>query len=1263
MFSEMIIDRVKENPLVKKYIKKGEFTEKIYFLNAEGGYGKSTSFKSLYYYLVEQGAQANNHIVPIFIDVKQLVEFGEKGSAGNMPRPLEKYIVRNYCGKDTDPNETLLEKVINIFSKNNSPRFHNDYTYYIFVDGINEVDDSTKRTILSEIKEMLESDLVKFFISSRTDEKELPDETVKYKLMPLAEENIRKYLDNNFGRKYGEKVNISKINDSLVEILRVPMYLSVFRKTYDKKSPYPDIYEQTTVRKADLFDSYVQKILKDNKEKKRKEYNPLIEFVIKYYLPALAFLMIKENGFSIDFDSLEKLDINYFKTFFKGSKRESLKDIVDSKHYKPLLISCDTFSLIKENDNGVSFVHQNWRDLFVAKHIINCMNAEKLDDLEIPISKNVRQFVGELLREYKYGCGYSKDYMDESNEEKARKSECDFEEKDNLKEWSESPIEHFMQQHNMNREKPISTIGTRNLIEVMKTCRNNNITANYCKLDLTHSNFCATNCCNSNFRETKISFSTFSNYLDNISMDFVSISADNKLIIIVDEVVDKAIVLDINTGVVIKNFDYFDWRDDYCLYDRKPIFLNKDDCAHDYEIVETIQYENCIYKIYFQEISNFVDYYDNFDVEIIDDSTFVLTNHENASLKTEYHDNKVTVISFSGDGNRLISGNEQGIINIWEIENSKTIYEPLYSLVTDSEVKSISISDDNLYMITVHKNGEIIVWDYGSLKIKNIYAQRSFPILNSYFIDKTNNCIVLCYCEYGNKLTMLIYDLKYKRIVKGFNKSINGYYVVSSVCNKCAYIDNKELIHIFDYILDSEITIEANKSKLPNKSFIMNFSPDGTYISLKNIYMQDDNVKIVKYLIFDLNSKKCIFIINEGTRVNVDSFFYFVDGEWKTFTDKVKTTSFVDDEYASFLFQYKDDNYLAYENAENQSFEQIGYIIPTIITGADFHDVKLELNNKKDFLKILFLNGGEVGKSFNINNNNDNSNVQSRKNIRFNTELVNVFTDNINDKHLKKYALNEHLIDNKICNKHCHFILNKLERIFGCDNIFYYDDALFIICNFRFQIYYLPFNLKVLSNSIEYSSSSNELVFVATGGKKYIVTFSLNSKQFRLMHIHEKYLSLFIYDYILHTNYIEIRDFCVDNGIEYLYGSNLKELSFYVFEIINNKCTELIIQKLEFDYFVNIYIENSHVYFIEKKQDEFNIEAIISNKKIEQKYTFKITDVYLKNEEKTTYYLTLKGEEYKHLFCCESKIWGFSSKEIRFDSRKKELYLYNNQTD
>lgn len=1248
-----------KNPLVKKFIEVEASENKIknIFLFAGGGYGKTTAMCCLFKYLLDKASNGEK-IVPIYIDVKKL-NFNETN-------PIISYIHSKYSGSDTKESD-----VKNLFS-DQAPEFSKKYTYYVLIDGLNETSDRNKSNLIDIISVMTEISNVRFVVSSRI--KEIFDKApfCTFEMQKLNEEQIKDYLDKNFGEKYNEQTKVKRINKSLVEILQIPMFMKTFSKTYDKRSPYPDIYDEKTVRKADILDSYIQKILLNLKERTSSYDNNILEFVINFYLPALAFQMAEENVLNIDSEIVDKkLCSNYFLSFFKGNKKEQIKFLINDKKFMPISISSKNFALINDNDGDYSFVHQIWRDFFAAKHIINCMNIERLDELEISVDENIRQFVGELIREYVAENKYSKEFSYEQQIDKdgkviyvekldTRKCECDFEEKDNLETWSESPIEHFLQQHNMNSAKSISPLVTRNLVEIMKISRNNHISANYSELDLTNANFCATNCCNSNFKGSRINSSTFNSYLDNISMDFVSISADNKLIIIVDEVIDKAIVLDINTGAVIKSFDYLDWRDDYCLYDRKPIFLYEDDYAHDYEIIETIRYENCIYKIYFEEISNRVDYYDNFDVEIIEDSTFVLTNHGNTTIKTAYYDNNVSVISFSGDGNRLISGNEQGVINIWKIESSKNVYEPLYSLVTDSEVKSISISDDNSYMITVHKNGEIIVWDYGSLKIKNIYARRSFPILNSYFIDN-NNCIVLCYCEYGNHLIVLIYDLKQKRIVKGFNKSINGHYVVSSITNKCAYIDNKGVIHIFDYISNGEITIKPNNSMILKKSYIRSFSPDGRYILLKNVYFEDENMTIEKYLIYDLNLRKCVFVLNEDDCVTFDSSFYFVNGEWKTFTDNAKASISVDDEYATFLFQYKNDHYLAFENAENQIFETIGCVIPAIITGSNFQNVDLSVNNEKEFLETLLINGGAVDKSFDINIDYNNLQIQSRKNIRFNTELVNVFTDNIKENHIKKYALSEYFEDNKMHNQHCHFILNKLDRIFGCDIVYYYDDVLFVIDNFHFQIYYLSPNLKILYRSIEYYFSSNELVFVATGEKNYIVTFSLDLKQFRLIHIHKKYINLFIYDYLLHTNYIEIRNFCVDNGIEYLYGSNLKELSFYVFEIINNKCIELIVQKLELDYFINIYIEESHAYFIEKKEDGlFNIETIISNSKIEHEYTFKITDVYLENKEKTTYYLTLKGEKYKHFFACEDR---FFYKEIRFDSRKKELYFYNNQID
>ena len=668
MLSEKILCRVKDNALVKKYMN-GEFTDKIYFLNAEGGYGKSTSLKALYYYLVEQGTQANNHIVPIFIDVKQLVEFGEKGSAGNMPRPIEKYIVKHYCGADSDPNESLLGKVVNLFSKNNAPKFQNDYTYCIFVDAINEVNDRLKGIIVDEIKQMSESDSVKFFISSRINESSLPDDTVKYKLLPLDEEKIRVYLDKNFG-KTGEKVDISRINDSLVDILRVPMYLSVFRKTYDEKTPYPDIYEAKTVRKADILDSFIQKLLDDNKGKERSANKAVIEFVVKYFLPALAFKMYNSN-LSMQFSDKDfrklRNNFDYFDSILVPDEYLTAFN-ANNTGIKSV---CLNFGIVTFVNGYYAFTHQNWRDLFVAKHIINCMNAEKLDELETPISENVRQFIGELIREHKDGCGYSKDYMDKSDEEKARKSECDFEDKNNL-EGSASPIEDFLQKHNLKTQCPLSAIATKNLIEIMKTSRNGNITAKYDDLDLKYVFFYKVNMQKSTFNGTKLYSYNFIPPGHIVAVNSVSFSPDGTKIVSGSD--DNTIrIWDVKTGLQIG----------------KPLTGHA-------SFVNSVSFSPDGTKI--------VSGSDDETIRIWDTKT----GTQIGEPLTE-HTSCVNSVSFSPDGTKIASGSNDKTIRIWDVKTGLQIGKPLTGHT--SRVTSVSFSPDGTKIVSGSDDGSIRIWD------------------------------------------------------------------------------------------------------------------------------------------------------------------------------------------------------------------------------------------------------------------------------------------------------------------------------------------------------------------------------------------------------------------------------------------------------------------------------------------------------------------------------------------------------------------------
>lgn len=483
-----------KNPLVKKFIEveTNENKVKNIFLYAGGGYGKTTAMCCLFKYLLDKASNGEK-IVPIYIDVKKL-NFNEIN-------PIISYIHSEYSGSDTKESD-----VKNLFS-DQSPEFSKQYTYYILIDGLNETNDVNKGNLIDIISRMAEISNVRFVVSSRIKETFDKAPFCIFEMQKLNEEQIKDYLDKNFGEKYNEQTEVKRINKSRIEILQIPMFMKTFSKSYDKSSPYPDIYDEKTVRKADILDSYVQKIRLNLKERTNSYDNNILEFVINFYLPALAFQMAEENVLNIDSEIVDKkLCLDYFLSFFKGTKKEQIKSLVNDKKFMPISISSKNFALINDNDGNYSFVHQIWRDFFAAKHIINCMNAEKLDELEISVDENIRQFVGELVREYVVKYKYSKKpaYKSILDNLDTRKSECDFEKKDNAKK-PYSPIEDFLQKHNMNSAKPISAIVTKNLIEIMKTCRNNNLAnSNFRNLNLKKVNFKNTNFSNCDFRESEI---------------------------------------------------------------------------------------------------------------------------------------------------------------------------------------------------------------------------------------------------------------------------------------------------------------------------------------------------------------------------------------------------------------------------------------------------------------------------------------------------------------------------------------------------------------------------------------------------------------------------------------------------------------------------------------------------------------------------------------------------------------------------------------
>lgn len=474
------------NPLVK-YILNNE-VDKNYLIYAGGGFGKTTAMKCLWFVLLDK-AYKGEKIVPIYIDVKTL--------NSNGVNPLFEYIYNRYCGIDSD-----YGKFSDIFFENKTSSFAKNYIFWLLVDGYNEVTGDLSYKLQNDIRKLSMCSNVKMIVSSRTDENSASFTDFKKVILDsLSDNQIAEYLKNNFNR---EDIEPNRINPNLIEILRVPMFLETFVKTYKVNLDYPHLFDTSIIRKADILDRYTEKILEDLKEQELSTEIIKKEFAIKYYLPALAFYFIQKETLSISDAEYLKLSFEdgskwdtYFKLYLNSSERAGYKyAFVDGKD-EWISIFKNQFALMEKSEDTHTFKHHIWRDFFAAKHIVNAINRGVLTDLEISIDENVRHFVGELLK-------------------KDGKCECDYESKIDLNSDS-SPLEDFMQKYSQE----LSPLSVSNCVEIMKTSRNNKITADYSNLNLTQASFLNCDLRNSKFNKSKVDIENFRNkkyYNDGIKL-------------------------------------------------------------------------------------------------------------------------------------------------------------------------------------------------------------------------------------------------------------------------------------------------------------------------------------------------------------------------------------------------------------------------------------------------------------------------------------------------------------------------------------------------------------------------------------------------------------------------------------------------------------------------------------------------------------------------------------------------------------------------
>lgn len=657
-----------------------------YILFEQGGIGKTSQMKAVF----REFANAHEDgMVPIFVDCKS-IDFNRK-------QPLLTHILLKFCGDDCPDNyDNSIVRLENMLTKANSK-----YKYVFFIDGINECENN-KYLVVQDIAKLLKSPNNKIIVSSRINEEDIGLKDFKrLKVKEFADAQIVSFLNSKEFMDNGNDVELDRLNPSLLKILRIPMFLKLFAETYSADNIFPEMYTSNIVRKADLLQAFINKIFDDKNEQHSAENDPEYikrKFALERYLPALAYEMMLMHKYSINSEALKNLRIqvfnsNYFERF-ENEDEVIFENISSIKEINNICIK--EFSMLNKSNDNYTFSHQVWQDFFCGKFYELCIKYDVLEPFENAMSESVEQFIGEII------------------------GECDFESKDNL-DIEASPIEKFLQKHNLQQpeNKQLSAIQTRNLVEIMKTSRNNNITADYSYLDLNKSCFIDCDLPNSIFGNSKISQFSF------IPMG----SQDNIIAAILSNNGKFALIVDVERNIIV-------W--DIC--NNKTIHYKKNKiikCVEPYldnpirrsgrivDFYETLGEEYlCEFDIYSEDDSSFIvlikDY--NFyvaNVKIVCDinkislvpiSSVLYNNHILCQNIQKFSQDDCTEISICQNKDYTIReyyDYKKGIEISFKSELLKFVSKDIFGRVADY--------NSNLKCLVTFTPEDIIIWDINTL--------------------------------------------------------------------------------------------------------------------------------------------------------------------------------------------------------------------------------------------------------------------------------------------------------------------------------------------------------------------------------------------------------------------------------------------------------------------------------------------------------------------------------------------------------------------
>lgn len=467
-------DSTKKTPLMQAL---AENKNHIYLIG-QGGIGKTTSLLHIMKEAYEGRSYIENCQIPLYVSLSTAPdtagELYKGGRSTFIKRAVYKQVREDRTVKRVtkielaqldeaftiDP-ETAVNPIIDIFTKESSAP-----EYLLLLDGLNEVSrtyiEESNRTVIDmiklEINELMEKcPNVRVIMTGRADEALINDEKLtRLNLSGVEDSVIRQYLSDSMCGE--DKINHVFENDSLLETLRIPLFLIMYASLNDNA----EITTQGEIlrtffneRKSRLCDYTVQNRLSEvehdvdtaaSAKTKTRITADMQCFMLDFLLPEIAWHMEQRDKFYIFSEDIGEIiepvltgtgdgDIcgKYGKTIFdkyhvgssaKTHTRATAKSIrealgSDMDELTENFIECCVLSLgILSMSNGqYGFIHQHIRDYFASQKVVNqmwlavcCYKDEQRDTAyecigqvlrKKPLSITLRRFVGESLGEHK----------------------------------------------------------------------------------------------------------------------------------------------------------------------------------------------------------------------------------------------------------------------------------------------------------------------------------------------------------------------------------------------------------------------------------------------------------------------------------------------------------------------------------------------------------------------------------------------------------------------------------------------------------------------------------------------------------------------------------------------------------------------------------------------------------------------------------------------------------------------------------------------